>query len=386
MQHCMSLRAPLTKCCRIGGAAAGLVLVFALNLTDNLTFMARLYADCQMNLNSVERLLEYSSIPSEKYNITPADHNGSAFNHFEEEHSQISRRVLEPKWPHAGVVEFRNISLKYDSAPEPVLRNVTFVVPSKKKVGIVGRTGIHLYPFKQYTILLTCIICELGAGKSSLLVALFRVVEPCGGSIIIDDVDILKLPLHGLRSNLAIVPQDPVLFKGSIRSNLDPFSEKDDEVLWNALSRVRMAEYVANMKGGSGNTLGSLSEKLIADHGANLSVGQRQLLCMARAILRNATVLVMDEATANVDPDTDILIQETIRTEFRECTVLCIAHRLHTVANCDLVLVMDKGKVAEYDSPKLLLENSASIFYGMCKKSGNFNALKDATMEDSTPR
>ena len=207
-------------------------------------------------------------------------------------------------------------------------------------------------------------------------------MEPSEGSIVIDGVDILKLPLHRLRANLAIVPQDPVLFKGSIRSNLDPFSEKDDVVLWNALSRVRMAEYVASMKGGSGYACGSLSEKLIADHGANLSVGQRQLLCMARAILRNATVLVMDEATANVDPDTDLLIQETIRAEFRECTVLCIAHRLHTVANCDLVLVMDKGTVAEYDSPNALLENASSIFYGMCKKSGNLDALIEATMSD----
>lgn len=226
---------------------------------------------------------------------------------------------------------------------------------------------------------LRCIIT--GAGKSSLLVALFRVVEPMAGSILIDGVDVLQLPLHAVRSRLAIVPQDPILFRGSIRSNLDPFSEKNDVQLWSALVRVRMADHVANMPGGSGTTNGPLAEKLVADHGANLSVGQRQLLCMARAILRGATVLVMDEATANVDSATDLIIQETIRTEFSCCTVLCIAHRLHTVANCDLVLVMDRGRAAEFAPPASLLQDVQSLFYSMCKKSGNFDALRKAAME-----
>lgn len=221
-------------------------------------------------------------------------------------------------------------------------------------------------------ILLFCI----GAGKSSLLVALFRVVEPSRGSVLIDDVNALSLPLHTLRSRLSIVPQDPILFKGSIRSNLDPFGEKEDTALWDALQRVRMATHVASMKGGTGKAHGPLSDKLVADHGSNLSVGQRQLLCMARAILRGATVLVMDEATANVDPQTDILIQETVRTEFQDCTVLCIAHRLHTVAHCDLVLVMDKGEIAEFDAPSALLNNEQSLFFGMCKTSGDFEELQ----------
>ena len=221
-----------------------------------------------------------------------------------------------------------------------------------------------------------------GAGKSSLLVALFRVVEPLSGSIMIDGINILKLPLRLLRSRLAIVPQDPVLFKGSVRSNLDPFSEKSDDALWNALSRVKMAEYVASMPGGTGRIGGDLSEKSITDQGSNISVGQRQLLCMARAILRGASILVMDEATANVDPETDNLIQETLRTEFAETTVLCIAHRLNTVVNCNLVLVMDEGRVSEYDHPLTLLDKHDSAFYGMCEKSGDLESLKNALVAD----
>lgn len=345
----------------LGGAAAGLVLVFSLNLTDNLTFLARLYADTQMNLNSVERLQEYIDLPSEKYfreeDILSTKAEGSD-NPFRQ---PVGPAEMPLPWPSKGVIEFDKVVLKYESQETPVLRNVSFKVPSKKKVGIVGRTG---------------------AGKSSLLVALFRVVEPLGGRIMIDGIDVLKLPLRILRSNLAIVPQDPVLFKGSIRSNLDPFAEHDDSILWNALHRVRMAQQVAAMPGGTGGTYGSLSEKIIADQGSNLSVGQRQLLCMARAILRNSAVLVMDEATANVDPETDLMIQETIRTQFADCTVLCIAHRVHTVASCDFVLVMDKGAVAEFQSPLKLMENPDSIFYSMCMKSGNFDALKKAAMDN----
>lgn len=191
--------------------------------------------------------------------------------------------------------------------------------------------------------------------------SLFRIAE-IEGEIIIDDINTAEISLEQLRSQISIIPQDPVLFSGSMRKNLDPFDEYSDEKLWKALEEVKLKEISGLQQQGL--------QSLVASGGSNFSVGQRQLICLARAILRNNKVLVLDEATANVDPETDALIQETIREKFRNCTVMTIAHRLHTVMDSDKILVMNFGKVEEFDTPLNLLEVEGGIFAEMVKATG----------------
>merc|ERR1712083_251464 len=210
-----------------------------------------------------------------------------------------------------------------------------------KKVGIVGRTG---------------------AGKSTLTVALFRIVESALGKIRIDGRDISEIGLHDLRNKLTIIPQDPVLFSGTLRMNLDPFSAYSDQQIWAALEQSHLKTYVTDLDNGL--------EHEVQEGGENLSVGQRQLVCLARALLRKTKVLILDEATAAIDLETDDLIQATIRSEFFDCTVLTIAHRLNTILDSSRVLVLDAGKIAEFDSPEALLQNNQSLFYGMAKEAG----------------
>lgn len=199
------------------------------------------------------------------------------------------------------------------------------------------------------------------AGKSSLIGSLFRIAE-IEGEIIIDDIETSTISLEQLRSQISIIPQDPVLFSGSMRRNLDPFDEYSDELLWKSLEEVKLKDIPALHQQGL--------QTLVAAGGSNFSVGQRQLICLARAILRNNKVLVLDEATANVDPDTDGLIQETIREKFRNCTVMTIAHRLNTVMDSDRILVMNFGKVEEFDTPLNLLDIEGGIFSEMVKATG----------------
>jgi len=214
----------------------------------------------------------------------------------------------------------------------------------KKKIGIVGRTG---------------------AGKSSLMQALFRFSEPASGTIIIDGIDITKIGLKDLRSKLSLIPQDPTLFIGSVRYNLDPFDEHEDNQIWDALRMVKLDKVISELPG--------KLDELIAERGSNFSVGQRQMICMARALLRNTKILLMDEATASVDLKTDTLIQKMVRKNFKDVTVLTIAHRLNTIMDSSRVLVLDKGKVAEYDQPKNLLEQNG-IFTGMVEATGSASA------------
>ncbi|XP_041631913.1 multidrug resistance-associated protein 1 isoform X1 [Drosophila kikkawai] len=298
----------------------GLSVSYALQVTQTLNWLVRMTSDIETNIVSVERIKEYGETKQE-----------AAW--------ELEQDKSKPKnWPEEGRVEFQNFQVRYREGLDLVLRGVSFNIKGGEKVGIVGRTG---------------------AGKSSLTLALFRIIEAAGGRISIDGVDIATMGLHMLRSRLTIIPQDPVLFSGSLRVNLDPFEIKTDDEIWKALELSHLKSFVKSLAAGLNHE--------IAEGGENLSVGQRQLVCLARALLRKTKVLVLDEATAAVDLETDDLIQKTIRTEFRDCTVLTIAHRLNTILDSDKVIVLDKGQITEFASPTELLDNPKSAFYSMAK-------------------
>ncbi|KAM3568005.1 hypothetical protein VYU27_009863 [Nannochloropsis oceanica] len=223
--------------------------------------------------------------------------------------------------------------MRYREDTDPILQGFTAAIRPKEKVGIVGRTG---------------------AGKSSLFVGLLRLVEMEHGSVEIDGVDISKVGLSTLRSAISVIPQDPVLFSGTIRTNLDPFQAYDDAALWSALRKASLEDALRS------SPLGL--DQPVSEYGENLSSGQRQLLCLARALLRRSKILLLDEATSSVDQATDQLIQETIRREFVDCTVLTIAHRLETILDSDRILVMRNGRLVEFDRPHVLLNRSNSLF------------------------
>jgi len=271
-------------------------------------------------------------------------------------------------WPTEGRIEVDNLVVSYAPDLPPVLKGLTFSVNRNERIGVVGRTG---------------------AGKSSLTLALFRFLEAQSGSIHIDGLDISKIRLHDLRSRLAIIPQDPVLFSGTIRSNLDPFNRHTDEELYDCLERVHLIP-PGSRSGSSTPTIreeqpsgstGTTSPKLtlstpVTESGLNLSQGQRQLLCLARAIATRPKIMVLDEATSAVDMATDALIQRSIRSEFRDATLLVIAHRLSTIADFDRVLVLDAGRVVEFGTPRELWEKEGGVFRGMCEESGERERLK----------
>ncbi|KAK9869551.1 hypothetical protein WA026_003304 [Henosepilachna vigintioctopunctata] len=235
-----------------------------------------------------------------------------------------------------GNIVFRNLSLKYVADNPPVLNNLNIEILPGEKIGIVGRTG---------------------AGKSSLIAALFR-LAPLEGQICIDDIDTKTIGLRDLRKRISIIPQEPILFSATMRYNLDPFNERKDEELWNALDEVELKEEINSL------------DFMITEGGNNFSVGQRQLVCLARAILKDNKILILDEATANVDPKTDELIQKTIRRKFQKRTVLTIAHRLNTIMDSDKVLVMDSGCKVEFDPPHILLQNPEGYFTKMLNETG----------------
>ncbi|KAI1286880.1 ATP-binding cassette sub-family C member 3 [Halotydeus destructor] len=306
----------------IDAATVGLSLSYALSATASLNNLVTSSSELENNLVSVERCTEYTKTPTEAA-------------------AEIESTKPKKSWPERGIIEFRDYATRYRDGLDLVLRDLNFGVKAGEKVGIVGRTG---------------------AGKSSLTVALFRIVEPANGTIIIDGVDVSRIGLHSLRSGLTIIPQDPVLFTGSLRLNLDPFGTHDDSALWDALKLAHLHHFVDSLSNGL--------EHGIAEGGENLSVGQRQLVCLARALLRKSKILILDEATAAVDLETDDLIQKTIREQFSDCTILTIAHRLKTILDYDRVLVMDKGTISEYDTPKSLLDNANSVFHSMAKDAG----------------
>lgn len=318
----------------------GLLLTYTLNITNLLTAVLRLASLAENSLNAVERVGTYIELPSEAPPV-------------------IEDSRPPPGWPSSGVVKFEDVVLRYRPELPPVLHGISFIINGSEKVGIVGRTG---------------------AGKSSMLNALFRIVELERGRILVDDCDTSKFGIWDLRKVLGIIPQAPVLFSGSVRFNLDPFNEHNDADLWEALERAHLKDVIRR------NALGLDAE--VSEAGENFSVGQRQLLSLARALLRRAKILVLDEATAAVDVRTDALIQKTIREEFKSCTMLIIAHRLNTVIDCDRLLILSAGKVLEFDSPENLLSNEHSAFSKMVQSTGPSNAeyLKTLVFGDGEER
>ncbi|XP_016785005.1 multidrug resistance-associated protein 1 isoform X13 [Pan troglodytes] len=305
----------------LSAGLVGLSVSYSLQVTTYLNWLVRMSSEMETNIVAVERLKEYSETEKE----APW---------------QIQETAPPSSWPQVGRVEFRNYCLRYREDLDFVLRHINVTINGGEKVGIVGRTG---------------------AGKSSLTLGLFRINESAEGEIIIDGINIAKIGLHDLRFKITIIPQDPVLFSGSLRMNLDPFSQYSDEEVWTSLELAHLKDFVS-----------ALPDKLdheCAEGGENLSVGQRQLVCLARALLRKTKILVLDEATAAVDLETDDLIQSTIRTQFEDCTVLTIAHRLNTIMDYTRVIVLDKGEIQEYGAPSDLLQQRG-LFYSMAKDAG----------------
>ncbi|XP_073003248.1 ABC transporter C family member 2-like [Typha latifolia] len=318
----------------------GLLLTYTLNITNLLTSSLRLASLAENSLNAVERIGTYVDLPSEAPPVMESNRP-------------------PPGWPSPGSIKFENVVLRYRPELPPVLHGISFTIEGSEKIGIVGRTG---------------------AGKSSMLNALFRIVELEQGKIFIDNCDVSKFGLWDLRKTLGIIPQSPVLFSGSVRFNLDPFNEHNDADLWEALEKAHLKDAIRR------NTLGLDAE--VSEAGENFSVGQRQLLSLARALLRRSKILVLDEATAAVDVRTDALIQKTIREEFKSCTMLVIAHRLNTVIDCDRLLLLSVGQVLEFDTPENLLTNEESAFSKMVQSTGVTNAqyLRSLVFEEGERR
>ncbi|XP_046996199.1 ATP-binding cassette sub-family C member 5-like isoform X3 [Schistocerca americana] len=302
-------------------ALSGLALSYSAHISGIFQYTVRLVSETEMRFISVERINSYLR------KLMPEDFKTAKIN------------VL-PEWPTKGRIEFKNVSLCYREGLPNVLMGINFIIESAEKIGIVGRTG---------------------SGKSSLVAAIYRMAELSSGKITVDGVNIADVKLQHLRSRLSVIPQDPVLFSGTIRSNLDVNCQYTDAEIWLALERTKLRDKVLSMKG-------QLDAK-VTQEGDSLSTGEKQLLCLARALLRNCKILILDEATAAVDPETEACVQSTIESEFQHCTVLTIAHRLNTVMHCDRIIVMDKGQVVEMDTPQNLLSNPDSVFNMMCSVS-----------------
>lgn len=335
----------------VDASLAGFALSFALNYGQTVIWIIRHYANLELQMNAVERITEYSDLKTE------------------------SQDGADPPaaWPSEGRLEVNDLVVSYAPDLPPVLKGLTFRVERSERIGVVGRTG---------------------AGKSSLTLALFRFLEASQGSIHIDGLDISKIKLHSLRSRLAIIPQDPVLFSGTVRSNLDAFDEHSDSELRDALVRVHLVteselstppNEPSGSSANSGTATPSENQNInpftslnspISEGGLNLSQGQRQLLCLARAIVSRPKIVVLDEATSAVDMATDALIQRSIREEFGDSTLLVIAHRLSTISDFDKILVMDDGRVAEFGTPKELMQLKNGIFRGMVGESGEKEKLE----------
>ncbi|KAI9208345.1 P-loop containing nucleoside triphosphate hydrolase protein [Polychytrium aggregatum] len=379
MVYSMTLFAAIFRA-TVSASQIGLSISYLLQLTSLLNMCIFQAAELDIQLNSVERIVHYSSLEPEERLVATNLHvreprirtvESEAEPHTPDISPEMDAEIQDSaltipaatatagpvkkprirplrSWPAQGLIEFRDVQMRYAADLPLVLKGVMLRVEPKQKIGVVGRTG---------------------SGKSSLVFSLFRMTELSGGAIVIDGIDTAQLTLHDLRSRIGIIPQDPVLFSGTIRSNLDPFQEHSDARIWDALER-------SGMKSAIMATDDRLDSK-VTDNGENWSVGQRQLICLARAILKRPKIVVLDECTANVDYESDQLIQKSIREDFENSTVLTIAHRLNTIIDYDKILVMDQGVVAEFDTPAALLLDRGieqSIFARMVEDSGPSNA------------
>ncbi|KAE8781261.1 ABC transporter C family member 10 [Hordeum vulgare] len=304
----------------------GMALSYGLSL--NMSFVSSIRKQCNFanQIISVERVNQYMDIKSEAAEV-------------------IEENRPAPDWPQIGSVELRDLKIRYRKDAPLVLHGISCKFEGGDKIGIVGRTG---------------------SGKTTLIGALFRLVEPAGGKIFIDSLDITTIGLHDLRSCLGIIPQDPTLFQGTVRYNLDPLGQFSDQQIWEVLDKCQLLEAVQEKEHGL--------DSPVAEDGSNWSMGQRQLFCLGRALLRRCRILVLDEATASIDNGTDVLLQKTIRTEFTHCTVITVAHRIPTVMDCDMVLAMSDGKVVEYDKPTNLMETEGSFFRELVKEYWSYTS------------
>ncbi|KAK3805989.1 MAG: hypothetical protein JOS17DRAFT_768002 [Linnemannia elongata] len=353
---------------------AAMSMSYSLMFTLMVVWMIRIYADIQINLNSVERVVEYMDLEEEPPAIIEGSRPPAA-------------------WPYAGEIVVDHLTMRYAPDTPDVIKDISFSIKAGEKVGVVGRTG---------------------SGKSTFAISLFRFMDPVKGTITIDGIDICKIGLQDLRSKLTIIPQDPILFKGTLRSNLDPFGEREDVDLWEALRRSHLipssstlptTTTAATAAGASATTSAKVSvddaasvksasdssastkeveivdpskitlDTTVKENGSNFSQGQRQLISLARALVRKSKIIIMDEATASVDFETDLKIQTTIREEMADATILTIAHRIRTIADFDRVLVMNAGEVAEFDKPLTLMKKEDGLFRSMCERSTELDAL-----------
>ncbi|XP_066275333.1 ATP-binding cassette sub-family C member 4-like [Branchiostoma lanceolatum] len=306
----------------VSGGLVGLSLTQAIMLMGVFQWVVKQSAEVENQMTSVERVVSYT--------------------HLEKEPPLILHPRPPSNWPSQGRIQLDNVTMRYGSKLTPTLNNVSVIISPGEKIGIVGRTG---------------------AGKTSLIMSLFRLVES-DGTVMIDGYVTTEVGLNDLRSRMTVIPQDPVLFRGSLRQNLDPFSKHSDTELWAALEEVQLKQVVEKLPEGL--------ETGLIEFGANFSLGQRQLLCLGRAILKKSRIVVLDEATANVDPQTDGLILRMIEKRFADCTVLTIAHRLHSIIDCNKVMVLQDGGIVEFDEPSVLLCREGSVFRNMVGDSAQF--------------
>ncbi|KAG7759026.1 hypothetical protein KL911_000163 [Ogataea haglerorum] len=319
---------------RVTPGLVGLSISYALQTTQSLNWIVRMTVEIETNIVSVERVLEYASLEPEAPAI-------------------IENKRPPNNWPSKGTIDFKNYSTRYRPDLDLVLKNINLAIREKEKIGIVGRTG---------------------AGKSSLTLAIFRIIEAFDGHIEIDGLNTSEIGLFDLRSKLSIIPQDSQIFEGTLRANIDPIEQYSDDEIWQALELSHLKDHVMVMYEESANKEDIKMDPLLVrinEGGSNLSAGQRQLMCLARALVKKESkVLILDEATANVDYQTDAIVQETIRSAFKDRTILTIAHRLNTIIDSDRIIVLEKGEVAEFDTPQNLLKKKDSLFYSLCKEGG----------------
>ncbi|EEA07368.1 ABC transporter family protein [Cryptosporidium muris RN66] len=332
-------------------ASIGIAFQYSNVLTHLIIWITRVVSEAENNFLSYERIQEYIENIPQEYILNSYNSNKSNLKHInisENENKELLKSLIinidninnTSKWPLKGKIVFKNVYLQYNNTGPIILNNLNFTINGGVKVGICGRTG---------------------SGKSSLLSVLLRLYDIQNGEILIDGINILDIDLRVLRSAITIIPQEPNIMTGSLRYNVDPFNEYSDSEVMKALARSNAQDFVNNLPDGIHTLLSSSSN--------NLSMGQRQLVCLTRALLRNSKIILLDEATASVDIATDDIIQKTIQREFSECTILSIAHRIHTIINFDLIIVLDNGYIAEFDTPQNLLANTSSIFYSLATQT-----------------